>query len=257
VAGTSGRGVQQFKRVVEAAPELAAKVRAGTLPLDRAERILRDRQAEERKVAETKNAARRSARRLRVEVRHGDLREVLDDVPDGSVDAVITDPPYSAEHLDLYEDLGKLADRVLTPDGVLAVLCGQTWLPAVFHLLGDGRPYRWTCAVLTEGPGWVSHPRKVQSSWKPLVVYGGGPRIADVFRSTGGDNAKTLHRWGQDLDAFASVVERLTSPGQTVLDPFMGSGTTLLAAHAAGRHVIGCDLDAAAVATARERLTTG
>jgi DNA modification methylase len=77
-----------------------------------------------------------------------------------------------------------------------------------------------------------------------------------VFRSDGNDaNAKELHRWGQDYGAFHDIVERLTRPGQTVVDPFMGSGTTLLAAHALGRHAIGCDIDAASVATARGRLT--
>ena len=68
-------------------------------------------------------------------------------------------------------------------------------------------------------------------------------------------NAKALHRWGQDYNAFHTLIERLTTRGQTVADPFMGSGTTLLAAHALGRHTVGADTDPDAVATSRERLT--
>ena len=46
----------------------------------------------------------------------------------------------------------------------------------------------------------------------------------------------------------------VTIEGQTVLDPFMGSGTTCLAAKRLNRHYIGIDIDAENVATAKERL---
>lgn len=43
-------------------------------------------------------------------------------------------------------------------------------------------------------------------------------------------------------------------PGQTVLDPFMGSGTTCLAAERLGRRFIGIDIDDANVRTAEKRI---
>lgn len=254
VAGTSGRAVAQFKRVAEQAPDLAEKVKAGQVAIDRAERIIRDREAEQRKIAEAKAEAEAQPEPSTVDIRHGDFREVLADLE--NVDAIITDPPYPAEFLPLLDDLATWSDRVLAPDGVMVVLIGQTHLPEVYRRLSTGRPYRWTLAYLTDGPGYVSHPRKVQSNWKPAIVYGGGPRVADVVRSEGTDaQAKSLHKWGQDYGAFHTIVERFTKRGQTVVDPFMGSGTTLLAAHALGRHAIGCDLDPEHVATARERLS--
>lgn len=252
-AGTSGRSAAQFKRVQEQAPDLAEKVRAG-MPLDRAERIIRDREAEQRRIAQAREEAAAQPTPTTVDIRHGDFREVLADLR--NVDAIITDPPYPFEFLPLLEDLAAWADKVLTPDGVLAVLIGQTHLPEVYRLLDGHRPYRWTGCYLTAGNGYVSHPRKVQSNWKPLLVYGGGPRFSDVIRSEGSDAAaKSNHKWGQDYAAFHTIVERLTQRGQTVVDPFMGSGTTLLAAHALGRHTIGCDVDEESVATSRDRLT--
>lgn len=253
-AGTSGRAVAQFKRLQEQDPGLANLVKQGTLSLDRAERILRDREAEARKVAEARADAEAQPEPSLVDIRHGDFREVLADLTD--VDAIVTDPPYPAEFLPLLADLAAWADKVLTDDGVLAVLMGQTHLPEVYRLLDGHRPYRWTACYLTPGNGYVSHPRKVQSNWKPLLVYGGGPRFSDVLRTEGTDaGAKSLHKWGQDYSAFHTLIERLTSRGQTVADPFMGSGTTLLAAHALGRHAVGADIDSEAVATARERLS--
>ena len=254
VTGASGRTVGQYKRVAKQAPDLAEKVMAGDVALDRAERIIRDRDAEQRRVQQARREAEAQPEPLRVDIRHGDFREVLADLTD--IDAIITDPPYPAEFLPLLDDLAAWADKVLTPEGVLMVLIGQTHLPEVYRRLDGHRPYRWTGCYLTEGPGYVSHPRRVQSSWKPLLVYGGGPRFSDVVRSEGSDaNAKALHRWGQDYNAFHTLIERLTTRGQTVADPFMGSGTTLLAAHALGRHTVGADTDPDAVATSRERLT--
>lgn len=252
-AGTSGRSVARYKRIAEKAPDLAEKVKAG-LALDRAERIIRDRQAEQRRVEQARQEAAAAQVTTTVDVRHGDFRQVLADVTD--VDAIITDPPYPHEFLPLLADLAAWADKVLKPDGVLAVLIGHIYLPEVFQLLDRGRPYRWTAAYLTAGPGYVCHPRKVQSNWKPLLVYGGGPRFSDVIRSEGTNaDAKNNHRWGQDYTAFHTIIERLTERGQTVADPFMGSGTTLLAAHALGRHGVGCDVDADAVTKAKERLS--
>lgn len=252
-AGASGRGVAQFKRIAQQAPDLEAKVRAGTIAIDRAERIIRDREAEARRIAEARAEADAQPAPSTVDIRHGDFREVLADLAD--IDAIITDPPYPQQYLHLIGDLAAWADKVLAPDGVLAVLIGQTHLPEVYRLLDGHRAYRWTCAYLTPGRGYVSHPRKIQSNWKPLLIYGGGPRISDVLTTEGTDaNAKTMHKWGQDYGAFHTLIERLTARGQTIADPFMGSGTTLLAGHALGRHVIGADDDLAAVTTARERL---
>jgi adenine-specific DNA methylase len=243
----------QFKRIAEQAPDLSEKVRSGSLALDRAERIIRDRDAEQRRIVQARLEAEQSEVKTTVDIRHGDFRDTLADLTD--VDAIITDPPYPHEFIPLLGDLATWADKVLGPDGILAVLIGQTYLPEVYRLLDAGRPYRWTGCYLTSGPGYVSHPRRVSSNWKPLIVYGGGPRFADVIRSEGTDaHAKSLHKWGQDYNAFHTIIERLTERGQTVADPFMGAGTTLLAAHALGRNTVGCDVDEVHVATARERL---
>ena len=251
--GTSGRSVARAKRVEQSAPELAEQVLAGTLALDRAERIVRDREAAARRAAEAVAQQQHIQVGTRVEVRHGDFRQVLADLSD--VDAIITDPPYPRDYLPLLDDLAVWADRVLAPDGVLAVLFGQTYLPEVYERLSQGRPYRWTGCYLTPGPAYASMARRVHSNWKPILVYGGGDRFGDVVRAEGGDvGAKSLHHWGQDYGAFHQIVERLTKPGQVVVDPFMGSGTTLLAAKSLGRHAIGCDVDLEHVATARQRL---
>lgn len=225
---------------------------ARVLSAERLARIQRDREAEQRRIEQARAEAAIAHIETGVELRHGDFRDVLADLQ--NVHAVITDPPYPREYLPLLADLAAWADKVLAADGVLAVLLGQSHLEEAYRLLSGYRPYRWTACYLTPGPSYRSFTARVHSNWKPLLIYGGGPRFADVIQAEGADaEAKSNHRWGQDYGGFHVIVERLTTRGQIVADPFAGSGTTLLAAKALGRHAVGADIDAAAVQKARER----
>lgn len=58
VTGASPRVARQAKRVQEKAPDLATKVRSGELPIDRADRIVRDREAAERRQVEDEKGVR-------------------------------------------------------------------------------------------------------------------------------------------------------------------------------------------------------
>jgi hypothetical protein len=202
--------------------------------------------------ARTEREARPAAAVLdpSIDIRTGDFREVLADLRD--IDAVITDPPYPREFLPLLADLAEWADEALAEDGILAVLMGQTHLPDVYRLLGAGRPYRWTMAYLTPGQSYSSMARRLHSNWKPVLIYGGGPRFADVI--TAGANDKAHHRWGQDYAGFEALVSRLTDPGAHVVDPFLGGGTTAVACRNTGRRFTGCDTDPAAIDATLHRL---
>ncbi|MGH4012909.1 MAG: hypothetical protein ACRDSL_03025 [Pseudonocardiaceae bacterium] len=71
-AGASGRGVAQAKRIARQAPDLAEQVRTGAMSIDRAERIVRDREAEQRRVEQARAEAAGQPVPLRVDLRHGD-----------------------------------------------------------------------------------------------------------------------------------------------------------------------------------------
>jgi adenine-specific DNA-methyltransferase len=221
-------------------PTLPSGQQAGRLVAAREERKARDQAANEAQLALVAEGPGS------IEMYHGDFRAVLADLD--NIDAIITDPPYTREALPLLRDLAAFADRALKPDGVLAVLYGQTWLPDAMAQMTGFRPYRWTACYLTEGAGYVSQARRTQSNWKPILIYGGGPRFGDLFRSVGGVEGHLRHPWGQDYEAFKSLIAALTAPEATVVDPFAGGGTTLIAAKALGRHAVGAEInDEAAV----------
>lgn len=229
---------------------IAADVAPGrTLDIKRIERIARDH-------APAEGTPERVAMPPTCDIRLGDFREVLADVPDGSVDLILTDPPYPSEFLPLWSGLGELAARVLRPGGLLAAMSGRTHLPDVMARLGEHLPYRWTMAYLMPGRASVVHARAVSTQWKPILVYGSSEtvRFHDVVSSDEGD--KSHHDWGQSESGMRALVAALAEPGAVVLDPFMGAGTTGVAAIRDGycSRFIGVDIDGLAVGKAERRL---
>lgn len=67
--------------------------------------------------------------------------------------------------------------------------------------------------------------------------------------------SKKLHKNEKPLRLMSRLVSWLAAPGQTIADPFMGSGTTLLAAKELGVRAIGCDISEAHCETAAKRLS--
>ena len=196
----------------------------------------------------------------RYELLCGDLAEVGWQLESESVDIIITDPPYSREFLPLYETLARLAMHVLKPGGSLLAMAGQSYLPQVIDAMATHLRYHWTLAYLT--PGGMSASlwqRKVNTFWKPVLWFVKGDYeggwIGDVAVSAVNDDDKRFHDWGQSESGMKDLLERFTSPGDLVLDPFCGGGTTGVVAVALHRRFIGIDVDEACVQITRARLT--
>jgi hypothetical protein len=197
-----------------------------------------------------------------IEIRHGDFREVLGDLR-GQVDAMITDPPYLSEYIPLYGELAKLAAELLRPHGVLVVMTPHLHLLEVGNLMTQHLRYRWVCVYHMGDTKANVSAAKTATSWKPLLVLTRKDAenlrfvCSDYFSGARGNSdgvEKTLHHWQQSLDGFTEIVQRFTEPGDLVVDPFLGSGTTALACLQLGRRFVGCDIDAGAVAIARRRV---
>lgn len=186
-----------------------------------------------------------------------DIRDGLKEIEDESVDFLITDPPYPREYIPLYGDLSRLASRVLKPGGSLIVMIGQSYLPEVIEQLGRYMSYYWVMPYLTPGGGApLLYQKRVNTFWKPVLWYVKGEYkgdyIGDVLKSPESD--KRFHEWGQSLGGMLDIVERLTKPGDVILDPFLGGGTTGAAAVSMGRKFIGTDIEAKNVEVSRERI---
>lgn len=260
-AGTSGRAVGQAKRIAENAPDLAEKVIEGRLALDAAEKQLKRRQAQQaeqeaREATLESYAVDASGDRWRLMA--GDFRTRLAELPAGCVDLIVTDPPYPTESLPLYEELAKIANHVLTDDGICVVLTGQISLDRVFELLGRHLNYGWTYVQPLPGASSRIMGRHIMQSWKPWVAFtkrqwpsgriDWHPDMLDPSY-----RAKDQYRWQQDPSPAKLLIDALCPPGGTVCDPFTGTGSYGRAALEMDRSFIGCELDSDRFTTARDR----
>lgn len=245
VAAVPGDVFEDFlKRVTD--PE--ALRRAALLRRVRDQGLAEQRQRDEQ-------AARDSG--LTHELVHADLR----DWRPAGVDAIVTDPPYITDDaVELHSALADFALEVLPEGGPLIVMTWQAILPEVLAAMArPGLVYRWTIAWIFEtAERTPDRAHRVFDGWKPIIVFhkGSVPReatyIYDLIRSENLD--KESHEWGQSIEGFRRLVRAASEPGQMICDPFLGGGTTAIAALAEGRHFIGGDIDEQAVATSLERV---
>lgn len=241
---------------------IASPAAGRVLDVKRIERIARETAAELRRMEQVEQFSVSGE----IDIRLGDFREVLSDVAPGTVDAIITDPPYPKEFWagpdSVYVGLGELAERALKPNGVLAVMIGTRleMLDNVDAQIGRRMRRRHRGVYLVGGQRWRDQTQRVATGYKPILIYAHPDADDlrwindDVFTSGESRQDNRYHHWGQTEAGFASLVERLTEPGQLVLDPFLGGGTTAIVCRDLGRQFIGCDIDPAHVTTARERL---
>jgi hypothetical protein len=188
-----------------------------------------------------------------------DIKDMVHQVEPGSVDCVLTDPPYGRSAIPLYEHLADLAAHALKPGGSLLLMTGQMILPDVLSIIGARLTYRWALCYLVESAGSPPAPTALlgmNSWWKPVLWFTNGERLGgghgDIIRS--GPKAKDGHPWQQDEQGFETIVQRFTLPGDLVMDPFSGTGTTAVVCLRNGRRIIASDNDPERMVQTRARL---
>lgn len=196
---------------------------------------------------------------IRADLICGDMIDVMGGMARSSVDIIITDPPYPQEFIPLYGELARLARDVLKPGGSLLAMAGQSYLPDIFKLMTEHLIYNWTVAYLT--PGGQSPQlwqRKVNCFWKPVLWFVRGEFQGnwqgDVVKGKPNDNDKRFHDWGQTEHGIADLIRRFSMPGDLILDPFCGGGTTGVAAIALDRRFIGIDIEQEQIDISRGRI---
>lgn len=172
------------------------------------------------------------------------------------VDAIITDPPYPEEFLHVYADLAQVACKLLKPGGALVVMIGHSHLPAICELMTPHIKYLWTLAYLTPANTARVFSAKALVNWKPVLVFCNGSYAGDWYADVVNNSAldKRFHEWGQGESGMAALIERFTSAGQTVLDPFCGGSATGAAALSLDRFYIGSDIDKNSIEISAKRL---
>jgi hypothetical protein len=194
-----------------------------------------------------------------IELRHCPVAEL--DLPAARVDLLLTDPPWGRASLAVWDDLAELAAHSLRPGGLLLALTGHLALLDAGKALERKLQYVWAIFDLhSRGAGQrVLMPWKVSPRASPALLFVRPPFDSkgvstwrDVFESAQAE--KDIDRLQQPLGFFLYFIEHFTRPGDLVVDPFVGTGTTAVAAASLGRRFLGCDIDPGALRRARTRL---
>jgi site-specific DNA-methyltransferase (adenine-specific) len=214
----------------------------------------------------------------------GDCLRVLPTLPDGSVDAVVTDPPYtSAGGSTNGRSGGHAADtqfflfwlravwselrRVLSPSGCGFVFCDWRTCglvaEAVPPRVDSQRSALWkaTQALVWDREG-IGLGTPFRNSYE-MIVFARGPEwesslpknIPNLIRHPWSYTNRGLHGAEKPVALCERLVRWACPEGGTVLDPFLGGGTTGLAALSTGRRFIGVEIDPHYFGVARKRLS--
>ncbi len=206
-----------------------------------------------------------------ISIYHGDCREILPSL--GSFDVLITDPPYGV-------NLGAHAGGKETRVGLLVKSGGyedspenfcEVVVPAISRSLEVCErgmvfcvpPSMWQLpapdaigGVFVSGA--VGRNRWGWSSLIHCLLYGVAPNLKNGAKATAiASNAmaeKTGHPVTKPLSWLRWAVSLGSAEGDTILEPFAGSGTTLLAAKQLGRRAVGIELSERYCEIAAKRL---
>lgn len=212
----------------------------------------------------------------------GDCLDILKNIESGSVDSIITDPPFaftggisngsscnisSQFFLHWWRDVCTELTRVLKPDGEGFVWCD--WKSAA--VIADGfkpksQSYKpWRVAQM------LYHYREMPGQVKPfrssvdMIAYVRGPksdghRIENTthnFISKYWYYGKHKHHPSEkDPELIEYLIKLCSDTNNTIIDPFMGSGTTGVACNKTSRNFIGIEMDEDFFKVANERVKT-
>lgn len=185
----------------------------------------------------------------------GDARALSKEIPDESIDLILTDPVY--QNIEDYLWLSNLAQRVLKPDCACLMWQGQQWLSDTICALKAGPlAYRWVL-------GWYASNNmqmvgKIGRKIAPCLWYEKGHsnpfnavrEVVDVPIP----GKKPPFKWAKNPKALAYYLSKFANEDSIVFDPFSGMGSLPAVCKSFGINFLAFELEADRAESARERL---
>lgn len=185
-----------------------------------------------------------------IEVIQGNTFEHLSKFPEESFDAVISDPPYDLTEQQMQHLLVEF--RRVCP-GTIVVFCApeNQWPKSDQYAF-------WTKPISTKNTS-KKYSRFVEviqiyqgpkSKWNPGRNWSNYVNVFPDFLE-----ATAIHPYQKPVSLMERLVLNHTAEGDRIIDPFCGSGTTLVACKRNGRHCVGIEQNSDHAANAIRRTT--
>lgn len=217
-----------------------------------------------------------------------DCLEVLKSLESESVDCVVTDPPYRVtsrgsggtmsgywtekqaqkgkvfEHNDIgIEDYLPEFYRVLKDGTHCYIMCNNSNLPHFIDVINKSQFDFIKCLIWDKGNKICG--RYYMNSYEYIIMLRRG-KARDINNCGCGDilsfpnvkmkgvDGKNIHNSEKPIALMQCLIENSTNPNDIVLEPFMGSGSTIIAAIRANRRYIGIEIDESYFSLAQRRV---
>lgn len=187
-----------------------------------------------------------------LDLRIGDCRAVWPDIQPGSIPLILTDPPYEDGAEPLWRWLAKWSFGVLADGGSLICYFGGANVNKLYRIFDDaGLTHWWPCVMMHDQAQRLAG-KFVIASTKPVLWYVKGYRrnrhlVPDLVYAE--KRRKAKHAWGQGDGGITQWIHQLTEPGETIIDPFCGTGEWGLITCREGRKWKGSDIAAGGTTT--------
>ena len=209
----------------------------------------------------------------------GDCLELMKRIPDGSVDMVLTDPPYGMDYqsnrrtvtekfakisnddgLDWLDDFVDECYRVMRNNSAAYVFC--SWHKIDVFKVSFERRFKLKNLIV-----WVKNNHgsgDLKGAYAPkhefvLYMHKGrsifrNGRTPDVVNADKVSGSRMIHPTEKPIPLLEKFIANNSDIQNTILDPFMGSGTTGVACKNLNRNFIGIELDPDYFRIAKERI---
>jgi len=226
-----------------------------------------------------------------INLMQGDCLELMESIPDESVDMVLTDPPYGTtackwDSVIPFEPMWEQLKRVTKKNGAIVMTASQPFTSALVMSNPKMFKYCWVWEK-SKPTGFLNAKKqplrqtedvvvfyKQQSTYYPQGVLPTSKVVSRTNRGNYGNCSKTtlqevtnyprnilrfgsfdgLHPTQKPVALMEYLIKTYTNEGDTVLDFTMGSGTTGVAAKNLNRDFIGIELDEEYFRIAKERI---
>ncbi len=195
--------------------------------------------------------------------------DLMREIPDGSVDLIITDPPWNVgkdygtykddlskkEYQQLIRDLKSEWDRIA--NGRVAIVLGSEILKDWWDVYVDAK-----IIIVKLGAIVLTRKNNMHLQWKAVVTTCNSNKFTtdnweDIRWPGEGyyfDEPRYGHPAMTPLKLMGRLINLFSNENDLIFDPYMGVGTTAVAAMLLKRRYIGCEIDAKYLDTARKRI---
>ncbi len=242
----STRKLRDISALAKTAPQIVDRIANGEITLRDAKEAIQEQVRQKSSTEVLKGHVRGQG------IYTGDMSLLFRRLDDDGVSLFITDPHSDGrDAVPQYAELGRLAQQKLKPGGFCVVRCTQLHLDEIVKGLSESLDWHWLCASKSDGPHARIWPRRVTSGFRPVLVFTRRPAPKEPANQWLADlvDGKTAG----DLQYF---IERLTVPGDTVVDSFAGHSTVPEICRKIGRPFIGTEPDPVLAAAARARVAS-